>query len=133
MTPATFRTLREACGLSQQDAASFLGVAIRTIAHWETGRNSVPAGAAADLQALNDRIEAGVRNVLALAAELSAQHGQPDDIVLTRYRSADDYQGSRADQEGLLWPCHNAMLARAMVALRRQGRAVALAYAQVQG
>jgi len=121
MTSAEYRTLREACGLSQQDAAIFHDVALRTIGHWETGRNNVPPGAAAELLGLNATIEAGVTNILTLVSDLAGTHGAPDAIRLTRYRSPEDYAGSRADNEGLPWPCHNAMLARALTALTRQG------------
>lgn len=129
MTPAEFRTLREACGLSQQDAATFHDVSLRTIAHWETGRNAIPVGAAQELLDLNATIERGVQNVLTLAGEIAAQHGEPAIIRLTRYRTADDYAGSRPDREGLAHPCHNAMLGRVLVALRRSGRAAEIVYA----
>ena len=129
MTSAEYRTLREACGLSQQDAAIFHAVSLRTIGHWETGRNNVPAGAAQELLGLNATIEAGVTNAMTLVAELAGQHGQPDAIALTRYRSAADYTGSRPDREGLPHPCHNAMIARTMLAMQRQHRAVVIAWA----
>ena len=129
MTSAEFRTLREACGLSQQAAADFHQVALRTIAHWETGRNAVPVGAAQELLDLNASIERGVQNILSLARELSEKHGAPEAIALTRYRSTEDYAGSRAAREGLLWPCHNALVARAMIALQRVGFTVAVAWA----
>ena len=128
MTSAEYRTLREACGLSQQDAAIFHDVSLRTIAHWETGRNNIPAGAARELRALNDRIEQGVTNIQTLIGELAGQHGQPEQIALTRYRTLADYAGSRADREGLPWPCHNALIARAMLAIERTGRTVVISY-----
>jgi transcriptional regulator with XRE-family HTH domain len=129
ITPAEYRTLREACGLSQQDAANFHDVAIRTIAHWETGRNNVPSGAAQELRGLSATIERGVQNILTLIAEIDVKHEAPEEITLYRYRTLDDYTGSRADQEGLAWPCHNAMLGRAMLAIRRMGRTVVIAWA----
>ena len=133
MTPADFRTRREACGLSIQDAAEFLDVSLRTISHWETGRNAVAPGAAAELLELDSRIEGAVSNFLALAADLAAKHGKPDAIDLTRYRTAEDYAGSRAAADGLPHPCHNALLARVMVALQRAGYKVAISYAAPPG
>ena len=129
MRSAKYRTLREACGLSQQDAAVFHNVSLRTIGHWEAGRNNVPAGAAQELLGLNSTIEAGVTSVMTLFAELAGQHGQPDAITLTRYRSAADYTGSRPDREGLPHPCHNALIARTMLAMQRQDRPVVISWA----
>jgi DNA-binding XRE family transcriptional regulator len=129
MTSAEYRTLREACGLSQGEAATFHDVALRTIAHWETGRNNIPSGAAQELLDLNATIERGVTNMQTLVAELAGQHGTPDQIALTRYRTPADYAGSRADREGLPWPCHNALIARTMLAMQRAGRAVVISWA----
>lgn len=129
MTSAEYRTLREACGLSQQDAVVFHGVSPRTIQHWETGRNNVPAGAAQELRDLNALIERGVQNWLALASEVVAKHGALDGIRLFRYRTAEDYAGSKPDLEGLPWPCHNALIGRVLAAMRRDGRAVEVAWA----
>ncbi len=120
MTSAEYRTLREACGLSQQEAATFHDVALRTISHWETGRNNIPAGAAQELLDLNALIERGVQNVMTLVAEIAAEHGPADEVALTRYRSLVDYAGSRADREGLPWPCHNAMIGRVVVRMTRE-------------
>lgn len=47
-------------------------------------------------------------------------------MLLTRYRTAADYEGCRAQAEGLPFPAHAAMLARAMVALERIGARVAI-------
>ena len=129
MTPAGYRTLREACGLSQQDAAAFHDVSLRTIAHWETGRNSIPAGAAQELMDLSAQIERGVGNVFTLVADLAQKHGDAAEITLYRYRTVADYSGSRADQDGLPWPCHNAMIGRVMVRMHREARAFVVAWA----
>ncbi len=42
MTPADFRAIRAALGMTQGGLASALGVARRTIQHWEDGDRSVP-------------------------------------------------------------------------------------------
>jgi transcriptional regulator with XRE-family HTH domain len=109
MNSAEFRTLREACGLSQQAAAAFHDVAIRTIAHWETGRNSVPAGAAEEIGRLNATLERAVIEAIDLAEDLKRQHGAPDAVALTRYRTEDAFADSRAAREGLTHASHNAL------------------------
>jgi hypothetical protein len=129
MTSAEYRTLREACGLSVREAATFHGVGERTVMHWESERNGIPDGAGEELLALNATIQRGVDNILTLAGELTQTHGEPDTIALTRYRTAADYAGSRADLEGLPWPCHNALVGRAMTALERIGAHVTVAWA----
>jgi transcriptional regulator with XRE-family HTH domain len=128
LTSAEYRTLREACGLSQQAAATFHNVSLRTINHWEEGRNNIPDGAARELLGLNATIERGVENALTLVGELAGQHGEPDVIALTRYRTAADYANSRAASEGLPWPCHNALTARTMTALERIGARVTISW-----
>lgn len=133
MTSAEYRTLREACGLSQQEAATFHDVSLRTIAHWETGRNNIPAGAAQELLDLNAIIERGVQNVMTLVAELAVQHGAPDQVALVRYRSPGDYAGSRADLDGLPWTCHNAMIGRVMVRMTRERIPFVIAWADPRG
>jgi len=42
ISPEGFRELRHACLLSRQQAAAYLGVCLRTVRHWESGRNRVP-------------------------------------------------------------------------------------------
>lgn len=125
MTPATYRTLREACGLSQQAAAEFHNVALRTILHWETGRNSVPAGAAAEMALLNGQIERATAEAIKLWSEKSAG---AESVMLIRYRTPTDYAGSRPEREGLSWACHNALIARSMLALERAGARVVVQY-----
>jgi transcriptional regulator with XRE-family HTH domain len=129
VTGAEYRTTREACGLSQQAAADFHRVGLRTIAHWETERNRIPAGAADELRGLNASIARGVDEALNLYRELLAEHGPAEAVALTRYRSAEDYAGSRAHRDGLPWASHCALIMRTMLALERAGASVAIAWA----
>jgi hypothetical protein len=128
MTPTEYRTLREACGLSAREAAEFHQVAERTIVHRETGRNGIPDGAAEELRALNATIERGVENALTRVAELAGEHGEPDTVALTRYRTPESYAGSRPAREGLLHSCHNALVARTMLAMQRIGCVVTISW-----
>lgn len=123
MTPAEYQTIREACGLSQQAAASFHNVALRTVQHWEQGRNAVPAGVAEEIRRLDARIERAVLEAVDLATEQ-----KPDAVDLIRYRTDESYAGSRADREGLPHGCHNALIGRTRVALERLGMPVRIAW-----
>jgi len=42
ISPESFRDLRASCLLSRQACAEYLGVCLRTVRHWEAGRNRVP-------------------------------------------------------------------------------------------
>lgn len=42
VSPEGFRELRRACFLDRKACAAFLGVCVRTIRHWDSGRNRVP-------------------------------------------------------------------------------------------
>ena len=123
MTCAEYKTLREACGLSQQAAADFHDVALRTVQYWEAG-GAVPPGVADEITQLNARIERAVTEAMALAAKHPA-----DTVALVRYRTPQAFAGSRADGEGLSWPCHNALVGRMKLALERIGATVTIAWA----
>lgn len=53
----TFKSAIAICGLSQQQAADFLGVSLQTVKHWSSGRNNVPGGVWEMLSDLYVRIE----------------------------------------------------------------------------
>lgn len=59
---STFKSSLAICGLSQQQAAEFLGVALQTVKHWSSGRNNPPAGVWMMLADLYRRIEAVADN-----------------------------------------------------------------------
>ena len=42
MTSAELRTIRRAAGLTQEALAARLGVATRTLRHWEAGERAIP-------------------------------------------------------------------------------------------
>lgn len=42
ISPEGFRALRHSCLLNQREAAAYLGVCLRTVRHWDSGRNRVP-------------------------------------------------------------------------------------------
>ncbi len=129
MTSAEYKTLREACGLSQQAATQFHSVALRTIQHWETGRNAVPSGAADEILRLDASLERAVLEALDLYADKRAEHGEPAEVALVRYRDADAYTGSRPNREGLPFGAHGALIGRLRAAFSRIGVPVTIAWA----
>lgn len=118
MTPAEYRTLREACGLSKQDAATFHNVAPRTIEHWEAGKNPVPDGVAEELRLLDLNINAAVQHKL---DRLPAFSSEAKPFMLKRHRTAEEYVGSRHHRLGLPFACDGVVAARAAYLLERKG------------
>ena len=54
---STFKSALAICGLSQKQAADYLGVSLQTVKHWSSGRNNVPGGVWEMLSDLYTRIE----------------------------------------------------------------------------
>lgn len=95
--------LANRCGLSNREAAEFLGVRPDTFNAWSSGRNKAKPGPVSELQALYAMIEqaadAAVETILATAA--------PGEDIELGY-CADDYE---AQQLGFPFAsCHRAML-----------------------
>lgn len=128
MSPAEFKTLREAGGLSQQAAAAYLGVHLNTIQQWESGRSRVAQGAAEDLQRLDAQLERAVLEMIDTWREKAAEFGEPAMISLARWRTADAYAGTHHAAAGLPFGAHCALIARAATALRRLGAPVEISY-----
>lgn len=129
MTAAEFRTLTESLGLTAEAAAKLLGVQPRTIRRWQSGEWPVPDDAAADLLALDSRLEVAVSGALQqVGAATAAMGGAPAEVVMVRYLSADDLARYRPDMADLPLATHAALLDRLRVALARRGVAVRLVY-----
>lgn len=123
MTAALYRTLRKMCGLSQDEAADFHGVHLRTIRHWEAGRNNPPPGAIVELEKLNAKIESAVTKNVQFYHNLN--DGElPKTVDLYRYRTVEGYAASRAGKEGLPWGVHGELIGRTLRALRGEGARV---------
>ena len=128
MSPAEFKTLREACGLSQQAAAAFLAVHLNTVQQWESGRSRVAAGAGEDMQRLDAQMERAVLEMIDTWREKAAEFGEPAMISLARWRGAEAYAGTHHAAGGLPYGAHCALIGRAATALRRLGAPVEISY-----
>lgn len=128
MNSAEYRTLREACGLSQRDAREFHGVSDRTQAYWESGDRPIPNGVVEEMQRLNAKLERAVLEAIDLVEDLKARHGAADVIALTRYRTEAGFADSRAAADGLPHGAHNALIGRIKVALERLSARVTVAW-----
>ena len=65
----TFKAAIAICGLSQQEAAEFLGVSIQSVKDWSRGRSAPPIGVWSMMAQLYARIED--------AADFAASHIEP--------------------------------------------------------
>ena len=59
-----FSAILRRLGLSQAEAADYLGSRLDTVKAWSSGRNNVPAGVMAELWTLADKQEAAAQQAL---------------------------------------------------------------------
>jgi DNA-binding XRE family transcriptional regulator len=129
MTNAEFKTLREACGLSQRVAAQLLGNNERTVRYWEDGTSAVPNDAAELVTTIDATLSNAAREALQLAQSLRAKHDAPEAITLFRYSSDAELWAARVDMQGLPTTCHAALLYRARALLIDDGFTVEIHWA----
>lgn len=110
VSSAEFLCLRLACGLTQKQAADYLGVSSQAVQSWETDTRTVPRTASDGLRALDAQIR-GCAGQIPMASP----------VQLVRYRSEADYAGSPHAVSGLPMPAYNAMVLRVMDRLGRLG------------
>jgi len=112
MTGAELQTMREGVNLSREELGALVGVAARTVKHWENGRTGVPADVA---QAVAD-LEEGVS--LAALADLMRWEGIIQDrsaarvVALVRYRQDSDVVRMGPAVAGYPVAIHGAIVAR---------------------
>lgn len=118
----TFPLLVQACGLSHREAAVFLGVSLRSVQSYSSGRRTTPEGILADLAGLYEKIERTAEEAV--------------DLILTQAGPADD-QGEIEigvpvddhEAQTLGWPClgaHGAMTAIVVARAIQAGYRVAI-------
>lgn len=118
MTPAELKTMREAVGLSVPDLAALVNVQERTVRYWESGRNAVPEDVSSMVLGVDRQLDALVDQVMGVVREhIAAQGGEPEDIVLLRYRENADLWHFLPDFKPLPTTTHGALLARCRAAL----------------
>lgn len=98
--PTIFELLRTTCGLSQVEAAEFLGVSIDNIRSWGIGRRGAPENVLHRLHCLANDVEQ--------AAQIRARK-------LKRLKSAIDLDTIKNDSPAL--GAHHAMLGRIIALL----------------
>ena len=117
----TARLLIDACGLSQREAAEFLGVRLDTVKSWY--RRAPPTarpGVISELQALHVKQRRAAANLIRQARLLAREHGTADTIEVGI--ASDD-----AEARSLGWPCVGAQRqAIALAAVRLPGTRIVI-------
>lgn len=130
MTPAEFKTLREYLGLSGQWVASQLFVSLRTVQHWESGRNAVSEKAERLLEQIDGLFESKIGKALADAYELSAS-GEHQ-VSLFRYPDDESLWQADSEMQGIPSAAHASLLARIRRELLQNGFSVQINYPKNQ-
>lgn len=105
ISPLELRCRRKALGLSREDFAERLDVRNSTVAKWESGRTHVPEGVRADLEALEDFLDAQ---------------------TVTYLRGAEGAQRISLGSDEIQSSLHWVAAARAVASLRREGAVVTI-------
>jgi len=125
MNAAEFLTLRKACGLSGVDAAKYLNALSSQITCWEKGREKVRLDAA-------DRLRELHRLVLYVSDRLIEHHKQLFpmgwDMVVYRYKTAEQYAGSSMAQNGAPFCVQDGVIGRAVSTLIADGVPVSVEF-----
>jgi len=104
ITPAAVRLMLHRCGLSQTDAADWLGVEARMVRRWCAGDFPIPERRWQPLVDLCARQDRAADEALALIREKTAALGRDGTIAIHMARTQED-----ADRLG--WPCPGAHVA----------------------
>ncbi len=96
-----FAAILQGLGLSQSEAAAYLGVRLDTVKSWSAGRNGVPAGVWAQLHGLVV-VQDNAAGELASAAKPAVKAGAVIELGLAR---------DNAEAQALGWPSPGAQLA----------------------
>lgn len=126
MTPAEFKTRREALGLSGPQVARMSGYAERYAALWDAGQRKVPPKVQLLLQNLEEIADRAVN--LTVDTISNTSHHAPTEICLLRYRTDEDLHRYRQDMAGLPASFHASILWRLWQAFSSLGVTCRLVY-----
>lgn len=112
MTGAELQTMREGCNLSRDELGELVGVAARTVKHWEHGRTGVPADVAQAVTDLGEGIiSAALNEVLRWVHGITNQKAAQV-VALVRYRQDSDAARMGASLDGYPVAIHGAIIKR---------------------
>lgn len=123
MNAASYRTDREAVGLSVKGAAKFHRVQERTIRYWEAGGTEIPAAVFTELASL-DRVMTRVSEMI---CDDWRNLDFPSPFVVLRYNDPVQYFTSPLS-EWVPFEAHGMLVHRIRQALERAGATVEIRY-----
>lgn len=103
-TSAAVRVLLQRCGLSQTDAAAYLGKDARTVRRWISGDFVIPMESWDKLTELCSHQDRVAREGIEKLKELVADHGDPEDVTIGLSRTDEEAQAQG-------YPCVGAHVA----------------------
>ena len=110
MNPETFRSKREALGLTQEQVAAAHDVNLRTAQRWES-THTPPDYAVAWLDALAEEFMEQFDAVVDEASTLSEERDGDVDFTLTRYRTEESYRRAHGDSR-FPWTVHCMLISQ---------------------
>lgn len=110
MQPIELRARREALGMTQSDLARALGVSQSSVAHWERGTRTIPAGIAGELDDLEGTVDDIVDNALTVIEATIAAGAEP---ALITYATDAELWSQLPELDGLPASSHRTAIARA--------------------
>lgn len=104
MNAATFRAIRETCGIPQSAVAEALDVRIRTVKYWESGETPVPLDAIewieAELENHDDLVAQAVDSVEEAFKGIGVEPGSEPPVRLTYWRTQGEFERHGRDSKG---------------------------------
>lgn len=120
MTGAELQTMREGCNLSRDELGELVGVAARTVKHWENGRTGVPADVAQHVAALGEIVGDLAQAEAARVFEVWRQAPEQQPAVVVRIRQEADARRMGAPLASCPVSVHGALVRLVCEALRRK-------------
>lgn len=124
-TPARFRALRTACGISRSDLARILEVAPRTVRAWDY-KAIAPAAAWCIVEAQAQRVTEEVDAALELLDEATEGRPAPERVELVAYVNDTSAKAAGLDIPAT-WHC--ATIGHIAMAMEAEGHTVSIVYA----
>lgn len=125
---AEFRTLCHSLGLNATALADYMRVSKRSAEHWFAD-GEPPPGVLDDILRLDASITNTIQHTVDLYMDLRDEFGEPQDIELVAYRSAEAWHAAHPDYKPLPIQTHSVMLARTRQALTNIGLKTIIRYA----
>ena len=128
---AEFRVLCHSLGLGAKGLADYVRVSTRSAEYW-LADGEPPPGVLEDILRLDASIQNTIQQAVDVHMDLRDEFGEPHDIELVAYRSAEAWHAAHPEYKPLPAQTHSIMLARTRQALANIGLKTIIRYADAQ-